>query len=76
MGEYVEYWMPIYKAGVKASTYNAYISILNTAVAPISGVRISKITVDDIAKAVCWLAGDDSAYVTGQVISVNGGMIG
>ena len=33
-------------------------------------------TVDDIAKAVCWLAGDDSAYVTGQVISVNGGMIG
>ena len=29
----------------------------------------------DIAKAVCWLAGDDSAYVTGQIISVNGGMI-
>lgn len=33
-------------------------------------------TVDDIAKAVAWLAGDDSAYVTGQIISVNGGMIG
>ena len=33
-------------------------------------------TVDDIAKAVAWLAGDESAYVTGQVISVNGGMIG
>ena len=33
-------------------------------------------TVSDIAKAVRWLAGDDSAYVTGQVISVNGGMIG
>ena len=32
-------------------------------------------TVDDIAKAVAWLAGDESAYVTGQVISVNGGMI-
>ena len=29
----------------------------------------------DIAKAVCWLAGDDSAYVTGQIISVNGGMV-
>jgi 3-oxoacyl-[acyl-carrier protein] reductase len=28
-----------------------------------------------IAKAVCWLAGDDSAYVTGQIISVNGGMV-
>ncbi len=33
-------------------------------------------TVDDIAKAVAWLAGDESAYVTGQIISVNGGMIG
>ena len=32
-------------------------------------------TVEDIAKAVAWLAGDESAYVTGQVISVNGGMI-
>ncbi|MCR5415147.1 MAG: 3-oxoacyl-[acyl-carrier-protein] reductase [Kiritimatiellae bacterium] len=32
--------------------------------------------VEDIAKAVAWLAGDESAYVTGQVISVNGGMIG
>ena len=32
--------------------------------------------VEDIAKAVAWLAGDDSAYVTGQIISVNGGMIG
>ncbi len=33
-------------------------------------------TVKDIAKCVLWLAGDDSAYVTGQIISVNGGMIG
>ena len=31
--------------------------------------------VEDIAKAVAWLVGDDSSYVTGQVISVNGGMI-
>lgn len=31
---------------------------------------------EDIAKAVAWLASDESAYVTGQVISVNGGMIG
>ena len=30
---------------------------------------------DDIAKVVAWLCGDDSAYVTGQIISVNGGMI-
>ena len=33
-------------------------------------------TADDIAKAVAWLASDESAYVTGQILSVNGGMIG
>jgi len=33
-------------------------------------------TADDIAKAVAWLAGDESSYVTGQILSVNGGMIG
>lgn len=33
-------------------------------------------TAEDIANAVAWLAGEESAYVTGQVISVNGGMIG
>ena len=33
-------------------------------------------TAEDIAKAVTWLAGDDAAYVTGQIISVNGGMLG
>ena len=30
----------------------------------------------DIAKAVAWLAGPEADYVTGQIISVNGGMIG
>jgi 3-oxoacyl-[acyl-carrier protein] reductase len=33
-------------------------------------------TADDIANAVVWLASDGAAYVTGQIISVNGGMIG
>jgi len=33
-------------------------------------------TAEDIAKAVAWLASDDAAYVTGQIISVNGGMLG
>ena len=32
-------------------------------------------TAEDVAKAVAWLSGDESAYVTGQVISVNGGMV-
>ncbi len=29
----------------------------------------------DIAKAVSWLVSDDSSYVTGQILSVNGGMV-
>ncbi len=33
-------------------------------------------TADDIAKAVAFLAGPDADYITGQIISVNGGMIG
>ncbi len=31
-------------------------------------------TVDDVAAAVCFLASDDASYITGQVVSVNGGM--
>ncbi len=33
-------------------------------------------TVEDIAKCVAFLASSDAAYITGQIISVNGGMIG
>lgn len=32
-------------------------------------------TGDDIAGAVAWLASDDAAYVTGQTIGVNGGVL-
>jgi 3-oxoacyl-[acyl-carrier protein] reductase len=30
---------------------------------------------DDIASAVCFLASDDAAYITGHVLNVNGGML-
>ena len=33
-------------------------------------------TAEDIAKCVAFLAGPDASYSTGQIISVNGGMIG
>lgn len=31
-------------------------------------------TVDDIARAICFLAGDDGGFVTGQVLTVDGGI--
>jgi 3-oxoacyl-[acyl-carrier protein] reductase len=31
-------------------------------------------TPDDVANTVCFLASDEAAYITGQVIAVNGGM--
>ena len=31
-------------------------------------------TADEVAAAVCFLASDEAAYITGQVVSVNGGM--
>lgn len=31
-------------------------------------------TPDDVAAAVCFLASDEAAYITGQVLAVNGGM--
>lgn len=30
---------------------------------------------EDVANAICWLADDESGYVTGQVLPVNGGMV-
>lgn len=32
-------------------------------------------TIEDVAKAVAFLASDDAAYITGQVLAVDGGMV-
>jgi 3-oxoacyl-[acyl-carrier protein] reductase len=31
-------------------------------------------TPEDVASAVCFLASDEAAYITGHVLAVNGGM--
>jgi 3-oxoacyl-[acyl-carrier protein] reductase len=31
-------------------------------------------TVDDIARAICFLAGDDSGFMSAQVLTVDGGI--
>lgn len=63
LGEYAEYWLPIHKASVKPTTYNAYVSILNKAVTPISGIRLTDLTSDDIAEAFAALAGKSASYI-------------
>jgi len=41
----------------------------------VSKVPLSRFgTPDDVAAAVCFLASDEAAYITGQVLAVNGGM--
>lgn len=63
LGEYIEYWLPIHKAGVKASTYNAYTSILNTAAAPIASELLSDLTADKVSEALAALSGKSASYI-------------
>lgn len=63
MMEYAIYWMPIHKASVKASTYNAYVSILNTVLKPIASIYISQITSDDVSEAYSKLTGKSASYI-------------
>ena len=63
LGSYVDYWLPINKASVKASTYNAYVSILNKVIEPISNVYLTKLTSDDITEAFAKLAGMSASYI-------------
>ena len=30
---------------------------------------------EDIANAACWLASEDSGYITGQTLGINGGRV-
>ena len=63
VGEYAAWWLPIYKAGVKATTYNAYASLLTHALAPISGVMLSGVTADHMAEVYAALSGKSASYI-------------
>lgn len=63
LGSYAEYWLPINKKSVKASTYNAYTSILNTVCHPISNVYLSSLTSDHVNEALSNLSGKSASYI-------------
>lgn len=63
VGEYAAYWLPIHKAGVKATTYNGYASLLTHALAPISGVMLSSVTADHMAEVYAALADKSASYI-------------
>ena len=44
----------------------------STTLAAIPAARLGK--AEEVAKAIAFLASDDAAYITGQVLSVDGGM--
>lgn len=63
VAQYAEYWLPIHKASVKASTYNAYLSILTAVLKPIAGVYLHALTSDHIAEALATLSGKSASYI-------------
>lgn len=63
VGEYAEYWLPIHKKSVKATTYNSYATILATVCKPISGINLNDLTSDNISEAFSVLAGKSASYI-------------
>lgn len=63
LADYAAYWMPIHKAGVKPSTYNAYLSILTATIAPIGSIYLHALTSDHIAEAFAAINGKSASYI-------------
>ncbi len=63
LSEYVAYWLPIYKSDVKASTYNAYVSILTKTIQPIADKQLKDISSDDIAATFSALSKLSASYI-------------
>ena len=63
LGSYAEYWLPIHKASVKASTYNTYASLLTNVIKPIASVKLNRLTSDDISETLAAMNGKSSTYI-------------
>lgn len=63
MGEYAYEWLPIHKAGVKATTYNGYCSILDHVLPQIRDLTLDQLNTDHIAKVYASLTGRSASYI-------------
>lgn len=63
LGEYAAAWMPVHKASVKSTTYNAYASILTAALAGYEGIALHELTTDDLSAMFASLAGKSASYI-------------
>lgn len=63
LGEYAIEWLPIHKAGVKATTYNGYCSILDHILPTIKHIPLDELNTDHIAKVYASLTGRSASYI-------------
>lgn len=61
--EYAEWWLPVYKAGVRGNTYQSYKSLITRNFVPIEDIRLADITPDDIAVCYSRLVGKSASYI-------------
>lgn len=62
-GQYAPKWLPMHKAGCKATTYNNYASILDYIIGKIGGKVLREITSDDITALYASISDKSSSYI-------------
>ena len=62
--QYAAKWLPIHKAGCKATTYNNYACILDGIIVQVGKKNLREITTDDITALYASMAEKSSSYIT------------
>ena len=62
--DYVDEWLPNYKAGVQKNTYHQYESIMKVLCDSIGNYYLSSVTTDDAAKVFAMLVGRSKSMIT------------